>query len=230
MRSIIGRLSVLLLALMLVPAAAHADDELGLSNDGSTWNGTLEPLFDSSTRWVPGDTREATFHARNQSSDGAEFSVVLVPKISDLYDTGLLQIQARADGGDWTELGTSWTSPELLAAQDSTQIDVRATLLPNAENPTQALTFSFDVGVRLTYTGPNTTPTPTTPSEPTSGAGDENDDNDDNDGAKPAEGSLAGTGADYPSWLLPAGFGALITGLWLALAARRRHDDESEIR
>lgn len=229
MRGLVRGLFALALGLVLaLPGSAHAADELGLSNDGNTWNGALTPLFDSSVRWVPGDTRAADFYARNQSGDDADFRVRLVPEIRDLYDTGRLEMLARADGGDWTAIGSDWTSPEVLAAGDSTRIEIQATLLPAADNSTQALSFSFDVGVQLTYTGPDTTPTPTTPtpttpSEPTGGAGDENDSNDE---AQPAEGSLAGTGADYPAWLLPAGFGALITGLLLAFVARRRNDDE----
>lgn len=244
MKNVIGRLLLLVLALVLATGApARANGELGLSNDGVTWNGSLAPLFDASTRWVPGDARQSGFYARNQSTDGADLKVTLVPKVTDLYDTGQLRMQARLQGGDWTDLGTGWTSPEWLAAGESTRIDVRATLLPGALNETQTLAFDFDVAVRLTYADPDPTPSPTpTPSEPTTGSGSgtgtdtspgvAHESTDDTASAPASDGFLPGTGADGPAWLLPAGAGALTIGLWLALAARRRteDDEESELR
>lgn len=247
MRKIVGRLIVVVLALTIsTPTAAQAVDPappnaLGLSAaQNGPWTANLtDPLFSATNLWVPGDTDTAGFWARNQSTDLTEFRIVVVPQIEDLATTGDLDLQIRADGGAWVPLSTSWSTPSSLAPGEKTHIEIRAELLASSTNVSQELEFSFNIRARLTYTGPDTDPTPTPSPSPSAspspsqapgddGVRDRDDDKNDNDAPSSADGNLSGTGATYPTWLLPVGFGALATGLWLAIMARRRQDEAEE--
>jgi len=249
--SALGRILARALAIavslvLVVPAVATAADDpttptsrLGLSMDeNGPWTTSLgTPLFDPDFRWVPGDRIVSGFWATNLSTDSAEFRISLLPRVTALLDSGEFQIEVRADDDRWQPIRTAWSAPRPLAAGEKMHIQIRAELPESASNATQTLAFGFDLRTRLTYQGPVATPTPRpTPAAPESGDDDVSRDGEgaaakDADAETPASpnhGSLAGTGADQPAWLPPLGFGALITGLWLALAARRRSDEESD--
>jgi LPXTG-motif cell wall-anchored protein len=73
-----------------------------------------------------------------------------------------------------------------------------------------------------TTPGPTAEPSPRpTVASPTSAVRPE----DRTETAPTRDGSLPSTGAELPAWLLPAGIGASITGLWLALGARRNREE-----
>lgn len=217
-------------------ATAAPAARLGLSTDGvGPWTSSLsEPVFDDS-RWVPGDVATGEFWARNQSSDAAEIQLVVLPKDGHLRASGDLDVQIRADDEAWQPLTTEWTAPRPLAAGAKARVQVRAALAETASNADQSLHFAFDVRTRLTQvTGTEPTePAPTTPgptaepsprptvASPTSAVRPE----DRTETAPTREGSLPSTGAELPAWLLPAGIGASITGLWLALGARRNREE-----
>lgn len=236
------RLLALVLILVIgLPLAAHAEDPapsnaLGLSrSESGPWAPKLaEPLFDPTDRWVPGDVQTAQFWARNQATDSTELRILVIPRVQDLIESGELDAEIRTDGGAWEALTTTWTPPISLAPGQKSLIEIRAELPRPATNGSQALTFSFDIRARLTYTGPDTSATPKPSPSPTQtpGPGDVgdtgNDENkpDDPDGAE--DGNLSSTGASHPTWLLPLGLGALATGIGLAMAARRRNDDCKE--
>lgn len=246
MRNAIGRVIVLVLALAIVlPSPAQADDPapanaLGLSLDqNGPWASNLsDPLFSSTELWVPGDVETAGFWAQNQSSDSTEFRVLVTPQIEELKSLGDLDVQIRADGGAWGPVSSTWSSPKPLTPGSKTHVEIRAALPISSTNISQALEFSFKVQARLTSAAPDTEPTPTPmpsphPSptaSPTPDGGVDNDDNnkDHDSPGDLADGNLSRTGAAYPTWLLPVGFGALATGLWLALTARRRDDEVEE--
>ena len=118
-------------------------------------------------------------------------------------------------------------------------IQVRASLPASASNATKTLALGFDIRTRLTYQAPIVAPTlkPTPTPRPQDDAGDNGPadgagagaaDGDDTTSARPApgDGSLAGTGASQAAWAAPLGLGALIAGLWLAVAGRRREESD----
>ena len=144
----------LVAALALVPvvaAPAFADSRIGLSRDGVTFAPTLSStLFDPDLRWVPGDSRTATFYVRNQADEPAILSVdVLGTRIDSLLETGDLTISVRGGGGRWRETSASGThrlASEIGVGEgDSSRIDVSVALAAEATNQSQlqnlALTF-----------------------------------------------------------------------------------------
>ncbi|WP_254052321.1 LPXTG cell wall anchor domain-containing protein [Aeromicrobium sp. A1-2] len=146
----------LLAALALVPvvvAPAFADARIGLSRDGVTFAPTLSStLFDPDLRWVPGDSRTATFYVRNQADEPATLSVDVVgTHIDSLLETGYLTISVRGGGGRWRE--TSATGTHRLVSEigvgtgDSARIDVSVAFAPEATNPsqTQNLALAFRI-------------------------------------------------------------------------------------
>ncbi|MET1132444.1 MAG: hypothetical protein ABWX60_03360 [Aeromicrobium sp.] len=220
--------------------AATSPDQLGLSVDGTgPWTTSLtEPLFGAGARWVPGDMETGEFWARNQSQDSSELRVVVEPRLDELHAAGDLDLQIRTDSDPWRPLTTAWTSPRPIPAGAKARIQIRASLTGAATNAAQTLAFSFDVRARLNYvagsaTSPTPAPAPST--SPTDAVTERPEsqtptDAEDRDARVIApRDSLADTGAGHPAWLLPAGVGATITGLWLALAARRRNEEESDV-
>ncbi|MFO6453833.1 MULTISPECIES: LPXTG cell wall anchor domain-containing protein [unclassified Aeromicrobium] len=231
----LGAAVMLAVMLPLGSSAASAPAvRLGLSADGiGPWTSTLtEPVFDDDARWAPGDVRTGEFWARNQSTDATQIQLVIMPKDGDLHASGDLDVQVRTDGDAWQPLSAAWTSPRPLAAGSTARVQVRAALSETAPNADQAQHFAFDVRTRLTQvtgTEPtDPTPTPTTaPTEtPTAQSPTSENAPDDRVESSPTrDGSLPSTGAELPSWLVPAGIGAAITGLWLALGARRNREE-----
>ncbi|VXB39964.1 hypothetical protein [Aeromicrobium sp. 9AM] len=149
---------VVALTVLVIGAAspAAADTEIGLSVDGATWAPTLTaPLFDPDLRWVPGDTRSATFYVRNQSDDVATLSVdVLGTALHTLLDTGDLRISARGDGIDWRATSRPGThrlvSDVAVPAGASTPIDVTVALAPGSSN--ESMRRQLDLRFRLSLT------------------------------------------------------------------------------
>jgi len=248
------RALAVLVLLAAVPAPALAADpttpgsNLGLSlHEEGPWTTSLgSPLFDPDARWVPGDSVTAGFWAMNRSSDSTEFRITLLPQVQSLLSSKDFEVRVRAGEGDtWQPVRSAWTAPRPLAAGERMNIQIRATLHDTAANATQRLAFAFDLRTRLTYQGPvvppspRPTPTPTAaPADPGAGDGDGASDPqdpatddaaaiaiEDTDVAGTRDGWLPGTGVDQPAWLVPLGAGALITGLWMALVARRRPEE-----
>ena len=235
---------------LVVPATAVADptvptDRLGLgTSETGPWATSLSaPLFDPTFRWVPGDTMTSGFWAYNRSSDSTEFRITLLPHERALLDSGEFEMHVRAGDDRWEPVRSAWAAPRPLAAGEKMHIQVRASLPASASNATKTLAFGFDIRTRLTYQAPvvaptvRPTPTPTpTPGPQDDAAGDDEPgtgagaaDGDDPTAARPApnDGSLAGTGASQSAWVAPLGLGALITGLWLAAAGRRRGESDA---
>ena len=213
------------LGLSAATARTGTADPLGLSADETgPWTSSLtEPLFGAGMRWVPGDVETGEFWARNQSHDSGELRVVVVPQLDGLHDDLDLQIRAGSDA--WAPLTTTWTTPRALPAGSTTRIQLRAELKGTATNAAQTLAFSFDVRARLDYAvGTDPTPTvgPTDAVTTPPGSQPRPDTQVTDARAVAPHGSLADTGAGTSAWLLPVGLGATITGLWLALGARRR--------
>jgi hypothetical protein len=149
----VAALTVLVLS---AASPAAADTEIGLSVDGATWAPSLTaPLFDPNLRWVPGDTRSATFYVRNQSDDSATLSVdVLGTALHSLLDTGDLTVSARGDEIDWRATSRPGThrlvSDVAVPPGASTPIDVTVAFAPGSSN--ESMRRQLDLRFRLTVT------------------------------------------------------------------------------
>lgn len=124
-------------------APAHAAGELGLSVDGVTWVQSINtPLFDSSMKWVPGDSESVVFYLRNQGGSAGNLTVdVIGSKAGRLLDSGDLHITATGGGGDWQVVSRSGqhrllTAPN-IADQAVVPITVSATFDQSSTNDTQ---------------------------------------------------------------------------------------------
>ena len=134
-------LTCLCLALMAGPASA--DGRIGLSRDGSTWSQTLPgSLFDPSIRWVPGDSRTASFFVRNQAESGASLRVDVRSGDRDqLLANDDIRLEARAHGSRWFPLQNNDISRTLtsrmLGVGESVKVDVRAVFDAASTNQSQ---------------------------------------------------------------------------------------------
>ncbi|MFL6090586.1 MAG: hypothetical protein ACJ71Z_10650 [Aeromicrobium sp.] len=208
-------------ALGLLPSAAWAANELGLSSDGSHWAPKLNtPLFDANFRWVPGDTETASFWVRNQSGDKATLDVaVLGNGIDSLMGTGDLAVTVKAANGSGTTTA-SVGRQELIASRveqpgQVERIDVTVAFDRASPNQSQLKAFDLQFEVRLTQGS-------------ASGGGrdsdnsDDSDKSDDSDQQKVRDGMLPGTGGPV-WWLLPTGMLGVAAG-WLTVASSWRKE------
>lgn len=221
---LIRLLSVILLApsfaAFLAPSAAHADDKIGLSWDGTNWSSRLTgSLFDPSVRWVPGDVRTAAFHVRNQAGDGATVAIAVESTDRDhLLRDDDIRLEARVGGADWVPLdriGTGFRINEsVLQAGESTRVQVRATFDPAATNQSQRSELRMRFRIVLTDAHAATDD----PSDnETEGTGDD-------DGDDTVSGVLPDTGAPAVGWLIVVA--GVMLGVGLALMRRRREEPD----
>lgn len=220
-------LAVLATALILAsaPVAAHADDQLGLSTDQTTWAPDLTTaLFPDSVRWVPGDARTASFWVRNQAADPGALTITATRAPAGEG----VDVQARVAGGDWVPVTTSTTLAAGTVAPGATRrVDVRVVFDSAAGNATQARDFPASFRATLVQTGAGV-PAPEDEATEDEAAQNEAAQNEagQNEAATTAE--LAGTGSDLNPRLILAAVGALGTGGLLLLASRRRHEEEDD--
>lgn len=136
-------------------AAPAADVAAGrplveLSLDGTGWSGDLQqPLFGAGGRWVPGDSRTATFLVR-PSADATTVRVTLTSRDRHgLLDRGDVLVHASASGGAWRRLSGPGTSLEVgqVKAGVTVPVQVRASYAWMAGNEGQldALDLGFTV-------------------------------------------------------------------------------------
>ena len=217
-------------------APANADDELGLSRDGTNWSQSLtKPLFASNVIWVPGDIREATFWVRNQgptgsevildvvgkdksagatSSAGASASVAGLLKDGDIHLAAMSGVGPMSDDYPWVDLDSAnsdrlSTSP--IPVGDKAWVKVRATYdaAATAQAKFRDLGFSFSVTI-----------------QPFSGLGGGQSDSIGPPGAQEIAGFLPGTGAPKVMWI--AAIGAILVGVGISLVEGRRREEEGE--
>lgn len=155
MRPVLRLVTVVVAAIVvLVPSAASAADEIGLSRDGVSFTPALAaPLFSSSTRWVPGDVRTERFFVRNNTNAAAVLDVDLRSEpLGELIASGDIRIEATAAGGrsipatarGLVLLGTP------VAAGSAVPVDVTVSFDAASTNETQNLSSQLVFGVRLT--------------------------------------------------------------------------------
>lgn len=151
------RLVVVTTSMLLVTSPAHADDELQLSHDGSSWSdGLTGGLFDPAVLWVPGDVRTATFFVRNRTEDTGTVTVDLHGSAVDsLMRTGDLAVAARAGASRWCSVSTPGdhriaTSHVPAGAQE--KVSVRVSFDPRATNASRVKQLRLAFDVRLSRT------------------------------------------------------------------------------
>lgn len=201
----------------LAAAPAHADDEIGLSQDGVTWSETLAaPLFDAGFRFVPGDVETRSFRVRNQGPSAGLLTVqVLAADPSALLLADDFTIEAQVAGGPWVdvEAGTTPVRTELAIARNAqTQVAIRATF--DVDSTRQVQQVPFRVLLSLEEDG--------SVGGIDQGGGDGNGDGDGSvggveDGGLPATGSAVGPGLVW----LAAG----LIGGGMALVRRRSREE-----
>ena len=141
---------------VLAPSTAQAADEIGFSNDGVTWSSSLpNPVFDPAFRWVPGDSRTASFFVRNDGPSTALMTIEARSADTDeLLAVDDIDLQARVVGGSWVAIENGIASGPLtqgsIARGDVVQIQVNATFDPNSSNQSQTKRLPLSFTVTLT--------------------------------------------------------------------------------
>jgi len=185
----------------LISSSAIAADEVGLSNDGTTWGSTLaHPLFDPSIRWVPGDDETASFYVRNQGPTRALMTIEARSADTDeLLSNDDIALKARAAGGAWVDLENGVPTADLaggsIASGGVVKVDVNAVFDWQSPNRSQSKTLPLTFRVTLTDS-----------LEDVPGGGSEDE-------------ALPGTGSSFTVWqVVMAG---LLIGFGIALLRRR---------
>lgn len=213
--------------LALWSAPAHAADEIGFSNDGVTWAPALaQPLFDPEFRWVPGDSRTATFFVRNQGPTSAVMTIEARSADADeLLGHDDIHLHARVAGGSWVPLRNGIASASLtdegFDAGDVVQIEINAAFDPATVNQSQSkslpLTFEVTLADAASIPAPEG-PDSETPGVETPGSGET--------AAGPARGGvLPSAGAAVGPGLLLAAL--MLCALGAVMIARRSSDDDA---
>jgi len=212
---VVAALTVLLAWLM--PGAAAAGGELGLSADGETWGRNLpSPLFDPAFRWVPGDHETASFWVRNQSDDPGVLDVTIVGSAVDsLIRTGDLTVRVVMESG--AAGSTSTTGRHALvrslpvARGQFERVDVTVDFDRASTNESEVKNLNLAFEVRLTQDN----------ADGDGGTDDSDDESDDRHDDR--DGGLPGTGGTS-WWVLALGVAVTSAGFVLAGAARRGRD------
>jgi len=214
-------------------APAYADDELGLSRDGTNWSQSLsKPLFPADVIWVPGDIRIASFWVRNQGPTGSEVILDVVGKgkaasaganagasssvsAASLLKDGDIHLAARSDDGPWVDLDNGDDSNRLSTSATpvgaQARVEVRATYDAAATEQAKFRDLGFSLSVTI---------------QPFTGLGGGQSNSTQPPGAQEIAGFLPGTGAPKVMWI--AAIGAMLIGVGLSLVEGRRREEEGE--
>ena len=137
-------------------APARAAGEVGLSLDGVTWTPSITaPLFDSSMKWVPGDSESVMFYVRNQGGSLGSLTVdVIGSNAGTLLDSGDLEVTAKGGGGTWKPASQAGEHQLLSVPHIKDQavepITINATFDRSSSNTTQVSVASLQFRVTLT--------------------------------------------------------------------------------
>ncbi|MEU6137165.1 LPXTG cell wall anchor domain-containing protein [Nocardioides sp. NPDC047086] len=218
----------LLLALLVISSlaaaapAAASTEPVQLSNDGRTWGVDLpRPLFEPEVRWVPGDSREATFWVRDAGESRGALTVSADIRDADgLVAEGAMSLRLRRGDGRWQEVRPGdRASLGWLERGSQDRIGVIATYAPASGNDTMDRSLTFSLDVRLTgedATGPGGATPP--------GGNGNGDGNGDGEGAGDG-GLLPDTGSPV-TWSLIA-LASLLIGGGTALVLRSKRKGRS---
>lgn len=230
MKRVVLTLLTAMVTVFVVAGPAAAASELGLSNDGVTFSSSLpDPLFDSAIRWVPGDSRTATFYVRNQSTDVGSLAVdVLGGHLGTLMDSGDIRITVTGGGGVTTPASDGIEHRVLTASGISGgatfPIAVTVDFSESSTNETQLISTDLKFRVTLTQSSPvNPGGTGTDGTGTGSGSGSGNDSH---NGSGNGSGLLPDTGAPYTTWIVA--LGSILLGTGIAVTSRRRNNPTGE--
>lgn len=205
MRRVLAVVLCCLLATLVLAAAGPAaadgsvrggQPNIGLSRDGIHFRADLElSLFDSPSRWVPGDVRSSSFWVRNQAGEPGDLTIDLVSDRSgELFDSGFLDVAARTGDGPWRSVRSGESmrlvSQRGVPAEAAVPVSVRVTLDPEADDATMDLAAELDFDVTMTDSRASA-----------AGGGDHG-----------PGGLLPDTGAATGRWVLPLGLVLLLAG------------------
>jgi LPXTG-motif cell wall-anchored protein len=201
LRALIALLGVPALALLIGPTSVAANHGVvAVSADGVHWTTALTtPIFDPNVRWVPGDSRMASFFVRNGGATPAVVRLQVHSAAADLVPSADVMFAARTNTGAWVPLARDGDSAVLSVApvrvDGDARVDVRVLFDPASRNSSQRRSVELWFVVRLT----------------------------DAQAAPTASGSLPATGAPVLAPLVLAGAAAL--GIGLGLVRRRKEAD-----
>lgn len=197
------------IALATGAAPARADDEIGLSLDGASWDDRLSsPLFEDARAWVPGDTEIRSFFVSNDGRTDARLLITVLTSDDDrLVADDAVELSARAAGQAWTSLHNGQDADPLvrdaLAEDGIVRVDVRAVFRWLAPNESMVDALPLRIVVALRQDGP------------AGGAGDG------------PGGLLPDTGNAVLGWLVTAAGACVCLGLMLVVLARRRRSADA---
>jgi len=241
-RHIMSLLAALSMSVALAAPAAAAD-ELGVSKDGVTWSSEFpSTLFDNATRWVPGDSRNATFYIRNQNAKSGKLTIdILGNHAGTLLDLDVLHITANGGGAAWTPVSDGaehrLLTDSRIPSGGIVPINVTVDFDDTSTNGSQLL--STDLQFRVTLSQDDI-PLSVGPGEP-GGDGEQGGGSEGGGGNEPGGGSetqgggsliksvsghLPGTGAPDITWI--AFIGSILLGTGIAVVSRRRNDSQGE--
>lgn len=147
--------AVALLAAGSGVASASSPSPIGLSNDGVVWGDALtDPLFDSTARWVPGDTRAASFHVRNGGPTAAAVRIEIRPATgAGRLGPHDVEIAARAAGGSWHALAngtpSDWLTDRAIERGGQVRVEVRVRFRWGSSNHSMRAGLPLVLEVRL---------------------------------------------------------------------------------
>lgn len=234
-RYAMGLLAALGMTVALAAPAAAAD-ELGVSKDAVTWSSELPgSLFDNSTRWVPGDSRTATFYVRNQSADYGKLTIdILGNHVGTLLDLGVLHITASGGGGFGIPASDGVEHRLYMVAGIPSggvvPINITVDFDDTSTNESQLLSTDLKFGVALSNGGSVLLPPPSDPadpSDPNTGTQDDNNVTQTGNGLyHRVTGALPNTGA--PEITRITVIGSILLGIGIAVVSRRRRNPQGE--
>lgn len=230
-RHAMALLAVLGMTVALAAPAAAAD-ELGVSKDAVTWSSELPgSLFDNSTRWVPGDSRTATFYVRNQSADYGKLTIdILGDHVGTLLDLGVLHI--TASGGGFGITASDGVERRLymvagIPSGDVVPINITVDFDDTSTNESQLLSTDLKFRVALSDDGRVLLPTPSDPADPSDpNTGTQDDTRTGNGLYHRVTGALPNTGAPEITWITV--IGSILLGIGIAVVSRRRRNPQGE--
>lgn len=141
---------------MSIAIATPTRDTAGisLSGDGISWGTSLSrPVFEESTRWVPGDVRTAEFFIRSDAPTPGRLEVDLLTQAQgEMTGKRALQIEARIADGAWqpaTDFGRVGLFVDSVEPGAKVRVEVRVGFSPKATNRTKRLQVSVHSQISL---------------------------------------------------------------------------------
>lgn len=137
-------IGALVMLAMTAPAVSAPDIEL---MPGTSETSVIEPLFDPSGRWVPGDVHETSLTVRNGGPTSARVRFTVDARgHEELAPDGALELSARIDDGPWRLVDWStWSPAGTLAPGETVPVDLRASFDAGSGDVSQDRRVDLDI-------------------------------------------------------------------------------------